>query len=317
MIQRLLLAAALLLTLTPAGVATAAAAEDAAVALRPAYATGRSCTYRFDGLRKQTADTRFGERSQSNTTDIASAGEMTWTVDRVKPGGGAECTMTLQWMSLDVTAGEGPVQKNDSRQPSGDIPPVHDLLRAMTGRPVTVVMNADGSVASVRGVDAIRAAAATPEMVPDERDFTETASDAAYLPFTPEVISVGGDWRTSFVWRHELGDASQKWTNTLTAVETIEGVEVAIVDQELVSLSIDASPMAKNLPPGAPKPEVRVTGFSGSNRVLYDLTREEAAARHSVTEVSADLTIPLGPGRNALTRFNERATNQLLRVSER
>ena len=313
----LLAAVALLACLPPAAPAGAETAETAAeVSLRPDFVAGRACTYRFEGSRSQKADTSFGGRSQSATTEISSRGEMSWTVDRVKPDGGAECTMTLTWMALDVKAGPNPLQRNDSREGSGDIPLLHDLLEAMSGKPVTVVMNADGSVASVRGLDAIRAAAENPDMVPDERDFTQTATEAATLPFVPPVLPIGGEWKTSFTWRHELGDASQKWTNTLTAVETVEGVELAVVDQQLTALSLDASPMAENLPPGAPVPSVRVTDSSGSNRVLFDLTRDEAAARHQRTFIAADLTIPLPDGTRAVTRFEETATDQLLRISE-
>ncbi len=286
------------------------------VPLGPAFTEGQSCTYAFEGVREQTAETSFGGRSQTGTTNIANRGEMSWTVDRVKPDGGAECTMTLLWMTLDVTAGPNPEQKNDSRQATGSIPPLHNLLQAMSGKPVTIVMNPDGSVASVRGLDAIRSAADNPEMVPDERDFTETASDATTLPFAPAMLAVGGDWKTSFTWRHELGDAAQKWTNTLTAVETVDGVELAVIDQERTSLALDASPMAKNLPPGAPRPSVRVTDSSGTNRVLFDLTRSEAAARFSTTFVAADLTIPLPDGKKAVTKFEETATNQMLRIRE-
>ena len=308
--------AAIFLPAAPAPAQEAAATSPAEASLRPAFAEGRTCTYAFEGKRVQNAETSFGGRSQTAETVIKNAGEMSWTVDRVKPDGSAECTMTLLWMTLDVKPGEGPEMKNDSRQGSGGMPPVHDLLRAMTGRPVTISMNPDGSVASVAGLDAIRSAAKNPEMVPDERDFKETASEAATLPFAPPTLAIGGAWDTSFTWRHELGDADQAWTNTLTAVETVDGVELAVVDQSLRSLSIDPAPMAENLPPGAPLPGVRVTDSSGSNRVLFDLTRNEAAARFQRVFVAADLTIPLPDGKRAVTKFEETATHQLLRVSE-
>lgn len=302
---------------TGAAQAAAGVGDDGSVSLRPAFVAGQSCVYRFEGLRNQKAETTFAGRTQAITTDIVNQGEMSWTVDRVKADGGAECTMTLLWMTLDITSSEGEEQKNDSRKSEGDIPLLHDLLQAMSGKPVTVEVNPDGSIESVRGLEAIRAAAENPELVPDERDFRETASDATTLPFAPAALALGDDWTSRFTWRHELGDATQRWTNTLTAVEVVDGVKLAVIDQEQTALSIDSSSLTENLPAGAPRPSLRVTEHSGSNRVLFDLTRSEAAARHSQTLVAAEVTLPLGEGRRAVTRFEERSTNQMLRIEEK
>src|SRR5690606_28530873 len=118
---------------------------------------------------------------------------------------GATCSMTLDWMTAVLTGADGERFRNDSRRGSGDAPPVHDLLRAMTGTALTVEVAADGQVARVGNVEAMRRRAQDASMVPEELDFIESATDLAVLAGAPAEVRPGGTWRASFRWTHDLG----------------------------------------------------------------------------------------------------------------
>ena len=245
-------------------------------------------------------------------------GEVTWTVDHVKADGSATCTMTLQWLSMDYTPNDGKTLKNDSRKGSGDIESFHALLKAMTGVPMKVSIAADGSVTKVGGVKAIasRMKAELKEMVPEELDFIETASDLATLIAAPETIGVGKKWDTDLKWTWSdspfEGYMHHDMTFTLTGIEDMAGLPVAVVDgRSKLRLELDRS----SLPEGMPPTDVKLVKGEFQTQIMFDLTRHEAVGRNTIQTTTIDFTIRL-PSATITRRLEETLQGQALRVEE-
>ncbi len=293
------------------------AQDTEALSLRPQWTQGQSARYAFWTTRQRETTMRFDSQTQEDTTTIQSEGEVTWTVDRARPDGSYLCTMTLDWMTADITDNDGETSTNDSRKRKGDVPFIHDLVRAMSGKPLKVTVNADGSVAKVEGVKAIRNAAEDPDSAPEALDFEETASDLASLVFAPETAEIGDDWDASFRWTHELGHLDQDWTFRVTGTEDIAGVPIAIVTGETTGLDLDPDTLIDEMPEDAPPVHVDLKKAKGQLRVLFDLTRSEAVGRESSLETTIDMNIALPNGGSFQRSIHETITSQTLRISEK
>jgi len=175
----LLLLAALLAagaSITPGARAADGAAE---VDLAPHWTAGQSARYAFVTRLEQQVEITLGDNQREQATETDIDGELTWTVDRVTADGGARCTMTLDWMAV-VTHVEGEATRVDSRKSApADSKVMHDLLKAMAGVPLEVVVAPDGRVKQVKGVKAMKARSDEPDLIPDVLDFEETASGLA------------------------------------------------------------------------------------------------------------------------------------------
>ena len=147
------------------------------VDLRPHFEEGRTARYKFWTLRRLAQETSFGAKSRSFDTQFQVDGELTWKVRSVNADGTASCVMTIHWMTWDLTMPDGTVKSNDSRKGGGDTEPVHRVLVATAGVPLTFEVSADGTVDSVAGTDAIRTVAGEGVRVPEDLDFIESATD--------------------------------------------------------------------------------------------------------------------------------------------
>ena len=293
----------------------AAGAQDTAdaLALRPRWETGQSARYSFWTRRQQDVEVRFDGNVREAGSTVLTEGELSWTIDSVRDDGSAEATMTLDWMTADITDAEGKTLRNDSRKGAGDLEPVHGLLRAMAGAPIRVSLTADGSVASVSGVDKIRAAAEVPEMVPEELDFEESATELATLAFAPETAAVGDTWPASFRWTHELGHLEQDWTYRVAGVEEIGNVRVAMIEGE-AELELDPDTLRAEQPADAPPTTVKLVDGEATQSIMFDLSRGEAVGRDSTLRTTLEVSVALPNARklNQVTREVERS--QVLRI---
>ena len=298
-----------------------AAAPPPAIDLRPAWTEGQTSRYEFWNLIEQTVDVQLGERSQSQSTTTEITGEITWTVDKVAADGSADATMQLDWMLFEVTTsanGQSQTQIIDSRKsPSADIKPMHDLISAMAAVPVEVKVAADGHITEVSGLDAMKIKTDNPDLIPSERDFIETATDLATVPFAPAApdggLPLGKTWKADYRWDHELGETDQAWKYKLDRLEDIGGVPVAVVTGEG---KIKLDPELPERPAGAPPVNIKMTRGNASNEVLFDLSRHEAVGRHGSAQEQIRVSVTFPDGRKFVRTLNETTTGQTLRISE-
>ncbi|MEO0965898.1 MAG: hypothetical protein AAFY08_12355 [Planctomycetota bacterium] len=310
-IPRLGLACLVFITAT---LASPAIAQTDDLELRPDWAVGQTATYEFWTQRQRDINVSFAGRTREVTTLLASEGHSRWQVTDVAPDGSATATMTLEWIVITLTGPDGKPLKVDSRRPGGDIPTYKELVDAVAGVPLTVQVNADGTIVSVAGLDAMRRQWSQGDFPLDERDFIETATDTAVLPGVPPTLRPAGTWTTAFAWGHELGTLHHDLTWTLASVEDVEGIGLATIDVA-GTLRLEVDP--DNLPDDAPPTDYRLTSGSFEGQVLYDLQRREAVGRNGVQEDTIVATTRLPDGRGTLQRTTtQRLQSQTLRVEE-
>ncbi len=299
----------------------AAAQDDAdAIDLRPRWETGQTARYHFTNTRTSHSVVSFNGNTQETDMTVDSEGDVVWTVDEVKDNGDAVCTMTLDWMTASFT-GEGESAQNDSRKGSGDIPYVHDLLKAMTKKELKVHVNADGSIEKVEGIKAMRDAAEDADAIPDERDFLETATDLATVPFAPAAAVAGDSWEAEFEWNYgivgmDVGSLTQGWEFTLAGTEDIGGVPVAIINGTSDGMKLDDSKAQDEMPPEAPPVKIKLADSEGTSNVIFDLSRHEAVGRTTALTTKLDIAIPLPNGQTIHRTVEETIVSQTLRVAE-
>lgn len=302
-----------------------AAAQDAetiAVDLRPKWEAGQTSRYEFWNRMTQSADVRLADQSQTQSNTIHVVGEVTWTVDKVKPDGSSSCTMLLDWMTYSMKPSEGPAMAVDSRKPAkADTKAMHELISAMVKVPVTVEIAPDGHVTKIKGLEKMKSKTSQPDFIPTELDFEETASDLASLAYAPDPIeytlgsgtSGGGGWDASFRWEHDLGKMEQDWTYRLERVEEIEGLRVAVITGEA---KFDLDVEEQDRPPEAPPVNVKLLEGHATTQVMFDLSRHEAVGRHTNSTEKVRLTIPFPDGRKFERTMTEVNLGQVLRLSE-
>ncbi len=309
------LAAALALLLLTS-IASAQQAQE--YNLRPQWKEGQAARYEVWTSREQEATITIAGQKRSSGLKMTSEGEINWKVDKVKADGSSTCTMTLEWLSLSLLRPDGELMTNDSRKSSGDIPPYHEMLKAMMGVPLKVSVAADGTVTKVDGINAIssRIKADYKDMVPEELDFIETATDLATLVAAPESTTVGKKWDADMKWtwadRPFEGFLSQNMKYTFSNVEDLAGVPIAIIDGKAkLKLDLDRSSIPENLPPA----DVKLVKGELQTQIMYDLSRHEAVGRNSTQTTTIDFTIR-APSTTIQRRLIETIQGQVLRVAE-
>ncbi len=172
--------------------------------LRPQWKAGQTSRYQMWSRRVEHRTVSVGDQQRENEVVIETTGEVTWTVKRVDATGGVSGEMTLDWMQMTVRPPKGKPHVNDSRKASGDDPPLHDILKAMTGTPVRVEMAADGSIERVSGTCAIQQRIQPKEMAPTDLDFMESANDLAAIAAAPGEAAIGDDWDVRHKWSYHI-----------------------------------------------------------------------------------------------------------------
>jgi hypothetical protein len=287
-----------------------AVAQTRTFDLRPQFEEGRTARYSVWTVRRQDITLAIGDQRRAVSIQYEVDGEMTWKVDSVNDDGSATCTMTYDWLTFTLTNSEGTKQVNDSRRSSGDSEAIHDVITSVAGQPLQVQMNADGSARSISGVDAVRARADDPDRMPEERDFLETASDLATVPFVPDAVVLKDTWHAKFSWGHEMGTLHHDTTFTFTGIESLAGIPIASVRGEG---KLKLEPDYSKVPKDAPKMTVTLEDGKVQHQILMDLVRHEAVGRN----VMQQLVIRIETEGSELTRImKETIQSQAMRIEE-
>lgn len=303
-----------------------AAAQDAEpTSLRPSWEVGRTTTYEFWSKTQKTEDAVIFDQPQNKTTTFYSEGQASWTVDRVNDDGSALCTMKLLKMKFTAEYdGQEPLVL-DSENPEGDGNVFDSLLSAMVSTPLTITMKPDGTVESIEGVDALQAAAGQEaqdaDVIPEELDFIESATEMATLLSAPEQATVGQTWNAKNTWNHESVipniDTKADWDTTYTfaSLGQIAGVPIATIKSES---RVELKPDLSDLPEGASDVDIRFDSVTATGEALYDLSRNEVVARNKTMTYHAtiDITPPTDRVPPIQVKMKETSVSQLLRIAE-
>ncbi|MEM7575921.1 MAG: DUF6263 family protein [Planctomycetota bacterium] len=292
------------------------------IELRPRWTPGQVATFEFTNVRDSRSSLQLPDRTIDTDFEIRSKGRVRWEVEKVNRDGSAQCVMTLKWMSAALTLPDGQTLENDTRKSRGDDETMHGLLKAMAGKPLKVEVASDGTIAEIEGLKAMRDAADDAEMVPDARDFKETATELAVLSGVPVSLPIGEGWSTDFVWNYgivgmDVGALEQSWRYTLDGVETIEGVDVAVIRGEAQRIELDPSAVAEQQPEGMPDVSVRLADAEATQQVLFDLSRQEAVGRYATLKTTLELKIPLPNGQTIERSVTETIEGTTVRIAEK
>ncbi|MEM9348074.1 MAG: DUF6263 family protein [Planctomycetota bacterium] len=301
------------------------AQDDKPTNLRPGWSAGQTATYEFWGKTQKDETAQILGQQQSETTTFLSEGKVTWRVDEVNDDGTATCTMQLTTIKFTVKVGEAEPVVFDSDNLTGERPAFDNLMSAMVQTPLKIAVNADGTIGSVEGIDELATAAgaeaAEADIIPEELDFRETASELATLISAPAEATPGQTWNATNTWNHEdvfpQAETKAKWDTTFTfdSVGVIAGVPIATIKTESdVDIEVDLS----KLPEGGPDIDIQISDTSASGEILFDLSRQETVARNETMTYTAAITVaPPRPELPAITvNIKETNQSQLLRVSE-
>ncbi|MFO7912926.1 MAG: DUF6263 family protein [Desulfotignum sp.] len=298
---------------------------DQPVSLRPQWEDGQTARYTFWTRTQKDEKAAVLDREQAKKTTFVTEGQMTWTVESVNDDGSAACTLKLDKIKFTITAADQPPSVIDSENPDGSQPVFEELVAAMVSTPLQVKVEADGTIAGVEGIEAMKNAAGQQaveaDMVPEEIDFIETASELATLISAPESATPGQTWNTRNTWKHDnivpgtetFGD----WDTTFTyaSVGRVAGVPIATIKSTSdIDMKVDLS----KLPEQSPDVDVQVQGATGRGEILFDLSRHETVARNDSMTYTATITVT--PPNNRVPPINinvtETSQSQLLRISE-
>ncbi|MEM9021508.1 MAG: DUF6263 family protein [Planctomycetota bacterium] len=301
------------------------AQDDKPTNLRPGWSAGQTATYAFWGKTQKDETAQILGQQQSETTTFLSEGKVTWRVDEVNDDGTAACTMRLTTIKFTITVGEAEPVVFDSDNLTGERPAFDSLMSAMVQTPLKIAVNADGTIGAVEGIDELATAAgaeaAEADIIPEELDFRETASELATLISAPAEATPGQTWNATNTWNHEdvfpQAETKAKWDTTFTfdSVGVIAGVPIATIKTESdVDIEVDLS----KLPEGGPDIDIQISDTAASGEILFDLSRQETVARNETMTYTAAITVaPPRPELPAITvNIKETNQSQLLRVSE-
>lgn len=298
-----------MMILTATAVAQQAQSQES-VDLQPKFVEGETAVYEYWSKRETQVNIEAAGQRRDVTTQIESAGQVAWQVQKVQADGSARVRMVYNWITIDVTGPDGQVKHNDSRQASGEIEPVYALIDAVTEIPLEVDIAKNGEVTQVRGFEQAGQQLPSPEMMPKERDFIETARAIVGVAGAPADADPGDTWTETFEASHQMGSMNRKTTWTFEDVEQIEGVDVAKLEGECrLELDVDES----QLPANGPDVSIRMTDAQASEQVWFELPARQTVGRNATTQTT--IVISMSMGGQTLTQTSvERDHEQLWRV---
>ncbi|MEX0886655.1 MAG: hypothetical protein WD009_09475 [Phycisphaeraceae bacterium] len=287
---------------------TSFAAPARAAELRPAWIPGQAARYEIWALRQRQQEMSFGGDSQRFDMSMETTGEVTWEVESVSGDGSVQATMTFDWLRAEVTGPDGERIVLDSREGGADSQP----LRAIAGTPLDVAVDADGSIASVRGAEAMRRQVDAATLVPSDVDLVYNASHLAAVSGSPAEAREGDRWSAALMTDHELGAMHYDMSYRLAEVGEIAGIGVATINAEgRMDLEVDLSDM----PEGAPPMDVRLRDATSRSQIIVDLSRHEVVGRNNMESSRIEIVIDLG-GQRMTQTMSEQNHSQVLRIWE-
>ncbi len=282
--------------------------------LRPKFVEGQTSRYSIWSKRTTDVTMNFGSQSDEARRVIENEGEVTWEVGRVRSDGSATCMMTIDWLTVAITPpGGGEAQLSDSRKRTGPNESLQNMLRAITGVPLSVEVSVDGTMTKLRGVDKMQKQLGKDGQVPSEQQFLETAATLATLAGVPTSIKTGGKWNVEQTWSREGGEVVEKMNYVVGSMERIENVDVVTVNG---SAKLDFKPDRSKMPKDGPKVDIKQTVGEMDVQVMFDLYRGEVIGRNAVETRRVEVTIH-GPDNRKFKQISQETEHsQALRIGE-
>ncbi|QNN22883.1 hypothetical protein HED60_11595 [Planctomycetales bacterium ZRK34] len=298
----------LLLTLIAPAVASAQDADT--LDLRPMWTEGQTSRYRITQTELTIQQITGLTDAVESTVNLEA--ELTWTVTKASADGGGTAVMSLDKIWMKVTDPSGNSVEEDGRSGNEATASLRTWINAITNAPLTVSVESDGSIARVEGYRAIQSKAGEAGDNLDERYFREVAMDLAVLVGGQADARLGKAWTVDHDTSHRMGEIHFETTYKPTAVESIAGIDVVMIDR---NSKMRFTPDLSDLPADAPKLNVRTVEASQSGQVLYDTSRHEIVGGHGEQTLALEISFTVG-GRNITRTSREVTSSQIIRISE-
>lgn len=309
-IRRIVIALAVLPALTVASPAGAQGSGDGSgVDLRPMWRDGQRSRYRITQMEATHQEVAQLDRSMDSTMEFTA--ELTWEVTDAADGGGGTAELTLDSIEMLITGPDGEQRRVTASQAPEGMESMQGWIEAMTGTPLAYEVAADGSIEGVSGYGPIQNAAGEQSGRLNETYFRELAVDLVALTGGAPGVSPGDGWSHQRSGTHQMGELDYDTAYTLQGVETIEGIDVAMVRFES---ELDLRPDLSGVPDEASL-NVDPREVSERGQIMFDLSRNEIVGAH--VERVIDVEITASAGGRSFTQTRRTATNtQILRISE-
>lgn len=279
--------------------------------LAPKWTTGQTSRYNTTSTKLSTV--KIEQLNRTVEQKVVSNATIKWTVTQANPDGGGTAEMIVENMSMAMTGPDGKTVEIDKNASEPRFANAVKIINAIIGSPLTVNVDANGTVTSVDGYQAIRSKAEIEkENTLDETEFKETAVDLAALSGGAPNRKAGDTWNTTNTWNHQMGKLTYNTTYTLAGVEKLADIPVAMINSEA---KIDFQLVLPERPEGAPEVSVEMLEASQNSQLMFDLSRNELVGVNTNKTLVFQSTMSLGP-RTINQNITEKVNSQIIRISE-
>lgn len=294
------------------------AALDAAT-LTPVWTAGQSSTYRLDQTETTTqsaeligAPAGVDADAASQTRSMRLEADLVWTVTEADADGGGTATLTMTNVTMTLTAQDAEAKVITADKAPEGFDSGRDWIAAMSDKAITYTIDSGGNVTGVKGYKAITNELGDAASNMDEEYFMNLAGDMALLTGGTGERGVGDTWKHEQTTNHRTGEIVYNDTYEVASITPVSGIPIALVNR--VS-KMRFTPQLPELPPDAPKPDVKLTAGEQSAQLMFDTSRRELVGANvdRVFEVTTQMS------RGPITLrgvYREETTTQLLRTGE-
>jgi len=310
MTSRILTVLTVALGLTFVPLAVSHAQDAPKFDLHPKWVAGQTAKYRINQVEVTTAAIEGIGEPQSSTIEVNV--DITWEVTEVDEAGGGQARMTLDAITMKISGPTGEEILVDANSTDERTASMRDWINAMTGTPLDVTVSSDGKVTGVSNYQAIQGKAGPAGDRLDEDYFKEIAMDLAVLVGGQAQLENGAEWKHSHESDHRLGEITYDTTYSLQGVETIAGIDVALVKR------VSDMRIEPNVPDVGDQAQVdvQINESSETSQIMFDLSRHEIVGANADQVIDMTITISAG-GRQFVRTARESTNSQIIRVSEK
>ncbi len=280
--------------------------------LRPIWEDGQ--TARYQSSTRQVTTMEMASHNARRTSVMDIQGELLWEVFEADDAGGGRCRITVEQLTVTATGPDGQSYTIDRNQAPEPMVMLQTLLRALMDHPVTVTVEADGSVSDVQGWKAVKRAGGDAAQNLEAGDFRETAWELAPLMGGLADAVLGATWDNECQWSHEMGQLNLRNDYKLAGYEQIDGVDlltIAMTSDVDVEVDRDKIPDRRQ----GMQMDLQFKGGSQSGQVYFDPARHEVFARHLARETRFQIDIQIRD-RDIRQTITRNVITQVLRIDE-
>ncbi|MHB1155723.1 MAG: DUF6263 family protein [Phycisphaerales bacterium] len=279
--------------------------------LRSVWHTGQTSRYRAISTRVTTVQSQGQKEPHNSTLQVKS--EFTWKVLQANPDGGGTCSLVVDSIAMAIAGPDGKPQIITADKAPDKLEAMSQLLKALTGAPVTITVAPDGQVTSAAGWQSIRSNAGDAGKQLSEKDFIESAWELVPLPGGSASARENARWNSSVDTDSELGAVRIDSSYQFAGTESLAGIPVAMINRTS-KLNLTPDPSRVPLPPGATV-NIDMKKSEMRSQIMFDLTRREIAGEN-VDRLELFLLTYSVQGKTLQQAVQKRYNTQVLRIAE-